>query len=197
MRPLRLFPASVLAFASLLATAQSPSEPEPGVHLSGMVTLVQHPETGDAIASSMHAAPLSTNLHTGSNIAKGLVYANQQHSVETAGPTAATAISTTSPTFYIRLDPEDPNNIPDEVTLVRLKPTQDTRIVITFTANAFGGSRKRHVDAVPVTKAKLNSSVLKVTPASPLPPGEYGIVILPPDQATYADRVYDFSVAAK
>jgi hypothetical protein len=197
--PMKLLRFAVAIFSLLLpytAFAQS-VEIEPGVVLKSLITVVEHPDGGELTSEAMHASKVSANTHTGSNAARNLVYAGQQHTIEVSGITSTLHTSTAKPVFYIRLDPEDPNSPTDEVTLVRLRPTKETRIVLSFTLNSFGGGRKRHMEEVPITKEDVGKTVLRVTPQAPLDPGEYAIVFLPGDKATYADRVYDFTVPAK
>jgi hypothetical protein len=38
---------------------------------------------------------------------------------------------------------------------------------------------------------------VKVTPAKPLDPGEYGLVFLPQDPNAYSETIYDVSIPAK
>jgi hypothetical protein len=176
----------------LCAIAQS--EVEPGVTLTSAVSAVEHTPDGHAKVETIHPTAILSNAHTDSNIARGLVYSGQHNTVELAGVTSNLTLTTATPTFYIHIDPDDPNNQRNMITLVRLKPTKVSRIVFNFSANAFGGSRKRHVDAIAVTKADVTGNWLKITPQAPLPPGEYGIVFLPAQAMLFPDRVYDFSV---
>jgi len=179
----------------LCALAQS--EVEPGVTLTSIVSAVEHTPDGQTKVEAIHPTAILSNAHTGSNIARGLVYSGQHNTVELAGVKSNLILTTATPAFYVHIDPDDPNNQREMMTLVRLKPTKETRIVFNFTANAFGGSRKRHVDAIAVTKVDVPGNWLKITPQAPLPAGEYGIVLLPAQALLFPDRVYDFSIPAK
>jgi hypothetical protein len=192
----------LLCFApALLAVAlpwhgRAQVEVEPGVRLISMVSAVEQTADGPRVTAIKPAAILS-NAHTGSNMARGLVYSGQHNTVETAGVTSNTSFLPSPTAFYIHIDTDDPNDPSSELTLIRLKPEKDTRLVLNLTANTFGGGRKRKLDEIAVTKTLVAGTWLKVTPQAPLPPGEYGFMILPKDVNLFADRVYDFTIAPK
>ncbi len=186
----------LLPFALPAPALSAPQQVEPGVSLTGALTLVEHPSTGSPTATTMHASKVGSNAHTGSNIAKGLVYAGQRHTVEIDGLTSSLVLTTNTPTFYVHIDPEDPNDQRAMFTLVRLQQAKDTRVAISFSANTFGGGQKRHVEEVLVSKTDAGHNILKMTPQSPLQPGEYGLLMLPEDTKVFPDRIYDFTVPA-
>lgn len=189
------FAAALVALAlPLHSIAQT--EVAPGVTLSSPVSAVEQ-IGGQAKVEAIHPSAILSNAHTGSNLARGLVYANQHNTVELAGLTSSLVLTSATPTFYVRVNPDDPNNQAEMLTLVHLKPTKDTRIVFNFTANVFGGSRKRHVDIVPVEKTQIPGDWLRVVPKDPLPPGEYGLIFLPQQAMLFPDMVFDFSIAPK
>ncbi|WP_263379266.1 hypothetical protein [Granulicella paludicola] len=189
-----MLPRILLALSLSPLMLAAPQQVEPGLRLTSALTVIEHPASGDPIVSAMHATKVGSNAHTGSNFARGLVYSGQQNTVEIDGVTSSLILQTTTPTFYVHVDPEDPSDQRAMFTLVRLKPSKDTRVAITFTANTFGGGRKRHIDEVPVAKSDAGNDVLKVTPQSPLTAGEYGLLMLPADSKTFPDRVYAFTV---
>jgi len=195
MKIIRLAGPLLALLLPLYALAQS--EVEPGVTLTSIVSAVEHTPDGHTKVETIHPTAILSNAHTGSNIARGLVYSGQHNTVELAGVKSNLILTTATPAFYIHIDPDDPNNQREMMTLVRLKPAKETRIVFNFTANAFGGSRKRHVDVIAVTKVDVPGNWLKITPQAPLPAGEYGIVLLPTQALLFPDRVYDFSIPAK
>jgi hypothetical protein len=188
-------------FATLSAAAALGQMPEvaPGVTLpSSTVSVVGKDSSGELKAMKLKSAAVATDPHTGSNVAKGLVYANQHNSIQIAGKAAATVLQSSQPTFYVRLPEDNRDNLRGQVTLLRLKPTAETRIAIEFTANAFGGHRKRKVDEIAVDKADVHDGDwVKVTPSKPLEAGEYGLMFLPLDPNAYSETVYDFAIAAQ
>ena len=172
------------------------SEVEPGVRLASQVSAIEPTPDGPQVIA-VHATAIASNTHTGSNVARGLVYSGQHNTIEIPGLTSATVLNGLNPFFYIRIDVEDPNDQRGQVTLLRLKPQKETRLALNMTANSFGGGRKRKMDEVAITKGEVKDGWLKVTLPAPLTPGEYGIMFLPKDTNMFTDRVYDFSVVAK
>jgi hypothetical protein len=143
----------------------------------------------------VHATEIKSNAHAGSNFARGMVYAGPHSSVELDGVTSSLILTNSSPSFFVRLPTEDPDTLRNRITLVRLKPTKDTRVVLDFSQNVFGGSRKRHTDDIAIVKTDVDGgSIAKVTPLKPLDPGEYGIIFLPKDQMLFSSTVYDFTI---
>jgi hypothetical protein len=188
-------------FAGLSTVVLYGQMPEvaPGVSLpTSAVSVVDQDSKGAVTALRLESAIVATDPHTGSNIAKGLVYANQHHSIQISGKSATTVLHTAQPSFYVHMPDEHRDLIRAQVTLIRLKPTADTRIAIEFTANSFGGHLKRKVDEVPVEKTDIHDGDwVKVTPVKPLDPGEYGLVFLPQDPVAYSETIYDVSISAK
>jgi hypothetical protein len=174
-------------------------EVAPGVTLPGSsVAVVDQDSNGTVTALPLHSAVVASDPHTGSNIAKGLVYANQHNTVQLAGKSSATVLQSATPSFYVRMPDDQRDLMRSQLALLRLKPADETRIVVEFTANSFGGHRKRKVDEVAVVKTDVQGGDwVKVTPAQPLPPGEYGLMMLPQDPLAYSETVYDISIAAK
>jgi hypothetical protein len=195
--------AAGIAVCLLLGTAplraQSPQEMAPGVGFPSVGGVILLDTTGVAPRSVVvHATEIKSNAHAGGNFARGMVYAGAHSSIELDGTTSALTITNPSPTFFVRLPTDEPDIQRGRITLLRLKPTKDTRVVLDFSQNVFGGSRKRHIDAVAIVKTDVDGGAwVKVTPENPLPPGEYGITFLPKDQMLFADTVYDFTVAPK
>jgi len=197
-----LLPTSFI-FAVLLTpvfgNAQSSPEVAPGVTLptKGSVVVLDNVD-GKAAAVTIHGSEIKSNSHAGGNFARSMVYAGPHTSVELEGITSSLALTSNMPVFFVRLPSEDPDTQRNRATLLRLRPTKDTRVVLDFSANVFGGSRKRHTDDVEIIKSDVDGGQwLKITPKKPLEPGEYGIAFLPKDQMLFADIVYDFTIPAK
>jgi hypothetical protein len=192
---------TLLTFCFLIGAgslrAQGPEEIAPGVAFSraGGVALL---DTSGAAPKAVvvHATEIKSNAHAGSNFARGMVYSGPHSTVELDGTTASLILTSSSPAFYIRLPAEDPDTQRNRITLLRLRPTKDTRVVLDFSQNVFGGSRKRHTDEIAIVKTDVDDGAwVRMTPLKPLEPGEYGITFLPKDQMLFSDTVYDFSVS--
>jgi hypothetical protein len=192
---LLLFAPALIAIA-LPCYTQAQVEVAPGVRLSSMVSAVEQSADGPKV-TAIHPTAIASNAHTGSNVARGLVYSGQHNTIEIPGLTSNTSLSNAPTSFYIHIDTDDPNDLRAQLTLIQLKPEKETRLVLNLTANTFGGGRKRKMDEIPITKTTVDGSWLKVTPQSPLPPGEYGFMFLPKDVNMFTDRVYDFTVTTK
>jgi len=89
---------------------------------------------------------------------------------------------------------------PNEFTLLRFDVKATSRETVVMQANAFGSSEGTDDKAnVPFTHVKIRPGVYKVTPSSPLKPGEYGFLsamamgAFAPGAAG-ANRVFDFGV---
>ena len=122
--------------------------------------------------------------------------AGTRASVELKGLNSAVHLQSTSSSFLVRITGDDPELLRGRVHLIRLKQTKDRRLVATFSQNAFGGQHSKKFDDVPVTKVDAEPETwLKVTPETPLSPGEYGLAIMPTDPNLFPDVVYDFDVA--
>ena len=181
-------------------SAQSATNAEiaPGIPFpsSGSIVLLDKTNSQPKVVT-LHASEIKSNAHAGSNFARGMVYAGPHSSVELDGVTSSVIVSTTTPVFYIRVATDDPETQRNRVTLVHLRPTKDTRVILDFSANVFGGSRKRHVEEIAIAKSDVDgTSWLRVTPQKPLEPGEYGITYLPKDQMLFSDTVFDFTITA-
>jgi hypothetical protein len=191
----------VCALLVTLSTAVCGQMPEvaPGVSLpASSVSVVDQNSKGEVRALRLESAIVASDPHTGSNIAKGLVYANQHSSIQIAGKSATTVLQSNLPSFYVRMPDEHRDLMRSQVALIRMKQTADTRIAIEFTANTFGGHRKRKIDEIAVEKTDIQGGDwVKVTPSKPLEPGEYGLMFLPQDPNAYSETIYDVCIPAK
>jgi hypothetical protein len=143
----------------------------------------------------IHPTEIVSNSHAGSNFARSQVFAGPHSTVELTGISSAATFHITQAVLYVRLSGDDAELMRNRIKLIRLKQAKDRRIVSDFSMNIFGGQRKRQYDEVPVAKSDIaDTTWLKLTPQSPLEPGEYGIVFMPKDANLFADAVYDFSI---
>jgi hypothetical protein len=197
MKFFRRVTASVAFLYLAAALAQSPTEIAPGISLpaTGAMVAVDRDATGSKTVA-LHATEIKSDGHAGSNFARGLVYSGPHATIELDGLSAAVVVHTATPVFYVRLASDDPDMQRNRLTLIRLKPAKTTRIAADFSANVFGGSRKRQDDEIAVEKTDVeNGAWLKVTPTAPLKPGEYGLAYIPKDKLLFADTIYDFSIS--
>jgi hypothetical protein len=85
-----------------------------------------------------------------------------------------------------------------QVNLIRLKTAKGTARGVDLCAECVWRSSLEAHDDVDVTKADAEPEVwVKVTPTTPLMPGEYAIVYMPADVGLTPGLVYDFAVGAK
>ena len=152
-------------------------------------------QAGSGTIVPLHATEIKSNSHAGGNFARSLVYAGPHSGVELSGAHAAVTLPGTT-VFYVRLASDNPDLQREQATLVRLQEKPDSRQVVEFSRNIFGGSLKRKVDEVAIEKLDVEGQpVLRITPVKPLEPGEYGVSFMPKDPSLFSEIVYDFSVA--
>lgn len=145
--------------------------------------------------TQLHATEIVHNLHAGSNLARGLVYAGPRATVELDGVTSAIHLFGGDVSFLAKLSDDETDLMRNRLALVKLQSTEKRRVVSTYSQNVFGGQRKRIYDIVPVKKLDVaGGEWVRLVPEQPLPPGEYGIVIMPKDATLFPDAVYDFEV---
>ena len=63
-----------------------------------------------------------------------------------------------------------------------------------MSTNGFNRDAKRKLNEISITRDKLDSGWLKLSPIAPLDPGEDAIVSLPNSAAFFNEYVYDFGV---
>jgi hypothetical protein len=156
----------LLAFGPTIRV-HAQTEVEPGIRVSSVVSVIEPASDGPKV-TSLHPAAIASNAHTGSNFARGLAYAGQHSTIELAGVTSTTIVHTATPSFYVHIDTEDPNDQHAGYVLLLLKPQKDTRLVLNMTANTFGGGRQRKVDEVPVAKTDVKPGWMKINPQAAL-----------------------------
>ncbi len=182
-------------------SAAAPNTPEaaPGLPLPGAggVAALDTDAGGAPVVVTLHPNEIGLDNHAGSNVARAEFYGNQHRSIDLDGATSPQSLRTSPQALFVCLPQDNPEMRRAEATIIRMKVVKDRRVAITFSNNVFGGSRKRIVDVIPADKTDVpNSCWLKMTPASPLPPGEYGFVFLMKDPSFFPELIYDFSVAA-
>ena len=145
----------------------------------------------------LRASEVRFNRHTGNNIARNSFYMNSKTTLDVAGKSAETSLAVGKATFLVPADPESPALALSRLTLVRMQPDVDRRILAALKTNAFGGSPGRKVDAITVAKETLpGGNWVQITPAAELTPGEYAIAYFPEDPRLFPDSVFDFRIDA-
>lgn len=199
----RVFLLSTLLCATLLPAQSEKNVVEiaPGVTLPATGTIYGLDSGLGSAAKGpsllqLHPTEILANTHAGSNFARSMVYAGPHSSIEIGGVSSAATFHTSQAVFYVRLGGDEPELLRNRVKILRLWSVKDRRVVSEFSMNIFGGHRKQQYDEIPASKSDVEgTNWLKLTPQSPLEPGEYGIVFMPKDPNFFADSVYDFNVA--
>lgn len=187
-------PAFAQTRENLTATNSTSSTSAPAVELPATGSVFALQSKAGAVVT-LHASEIKSNSHAAGNFARSMVYAGPHASVELAGPHAAVSLPVTT-VFYIRLSSENSDLQRERAMLVRLQEKPDSRQVLEFTRNIFGGGLKRRLDEVAIEKLDVEGQpVLRITPVKPLEPGEYAVAFMPKDPALFADVVYDFTVS--
>jgi hypothetical protein len=151
--------------------------------------------------------PTLVDRHYGSNFAKANLapfIAKMKHTVEIHGTKSIVRLHEPQPAIYVRSAPAYNEDAAVDITaepttgdwaLLKLKVLEESRLVMTFNTTQITGKVSRSVAAVEVIKERLaNTNWQKITPKEPLPPGEYGLILLPQGQALFSARVYEFAI---
>ena len=148
------------------------------------------------------------NKQTGKNILRAALnpFAGARQSIELKGARASVQAHETQPVMYVNVDSdiadsgtparvsaqEAPPPPAQRYRIVRLVKKKDTRVVGNLKI-ALTGSMKQQETFVEVAATAMPGGWLKVTPAAPLPPGEYAMVeMLSPKEINL--YVWDFGV---
>ncbi|MCL2658987.1 MAG: hypothetical protein FWD64_00520 [Acidobacteriaceae bacterium] len=188
----------VLCSASVLQGQDDPLVIAPGITL---------PQTGIVFALDVvdekpvllfiPPSLITHNSHDGSNLLRRLFFMSPRTSIDLMGVHARVAESSANPAFYVRLYGKNLESLRSIVRLVRLQPQRDRRVVSILYGGALSPKRRRVYEDVSVTRVRLSDpSWVKLTPQTPLTPGEYSIAFMLPDPAQTAHEVYDFRIAS-
>jgi hypothetical protein len=135
------------------------------------------------------------NRHTGNNIARNSFYMNSKTTLDLAGKAGEVSLASGKISFLVPADPETPELSLSRLTLVRLQPDADRRILAALKTNAWGGAPGRKIDSIAVAKETLHGGDwVRVTPVADLAPGEYAIAYFPQDPRMFPDSAFDFHV---
>jgi hypothetical protein len=154
--------------------------------------------------------PVEVDTHAASNFLKTqmapFIY-KPKESIEIAGASANVQLHDPGASIYIRgyaiAASDDDADAPEtsthmDLTLVKVEPKKDRRIVSTFAFRQITGKAARSNQTVAATIQQLgNTDWQRITPNEPLLPGEYAIVCMPRGQNLFAGRVFDFAIDPK
>jgi len=144
------------------------------------------------------------NRHTAHNVLRGVInpVAGAKHTIELPGPSSKIQIHAALPAIYINLDAtaeEDEPSKPaaaelpwDRFRIVRAQVKGDKRIVGAIKTAVYG-KVSQDQDAIPANAEQLGEGWIKLTPKSPLDPGEYAVAEMLGKQGMNS-YVWDFGV---
>ena len=140
------------------------------------------------------------NKNTGSNILRGIVnpVAGPKQTVELKGLHARIQSHTSRPAIYFSIDPNDPTTgyssatARDHIRIVSCNAKKGNRIVIAYDIAIYGKVKQR-AQYVEAGIEPISAYWVKVTPSSPLKPGEYALVEFD-DKGSMNQFVWDFGV---
>ncbi|HET6219516.1 MAG TPA: hypothetical protein VFE27_21005 [Acidobacteriaceae bacterium] len=192
---------------------QSPSDMvqvAPGIMLPSKGSVWATDSSRTVSPVQLYRSPVTVNRHLGKNLAGqlgGSFLYRPSMTIELHAAHAETRLTMQNPVFYVRqaetfegegdLRPGTANDtLTSELVIVRLNSSKDKRVEESKSTNGFGTGAKRKLNEVSITREKLDSGWLKLSPVSPLEPGEYAIVSLPNSAAFFSEYLYDFGVDA-
>lgn len=195
-------PLGLCALMSLAAFAQgSAPEAAPGLPLpNGNRPYALDTFKGEKQLVPVHSSAVQANNHKGANVAGGLLagpFYKAKFTTELSGPSAHTAIHSTSPTFYVRVQRADSGEDAGVVAgwaIVHAAVDKDHRLLSTVKFTQFTGSAKRNDSQVDVTIAELGDGWLSITPKAPMPNGEYALLPVTRQENTFSTIVFDFRI---
>jgi hypothetical protein len=195
-----LAPALLFSVSASSQSAPAGMEVAPGLHLTSdaIVWVLERPDT----APALH--PLARNNATVVDPAKAApsATAKTRDAATLHGPRAAVRIHAGPAAFYVQYskaeDEENhkpPPSAPIVFSIIRLRPAANRRIVAWYENPSPHQTPAFHEAVIDATASPSNDFTwLKITPAKPLPPGEYAIVQRVPAYNTLSTWIFDFGV---
>ena len=144
------------------------------------------------------------NRHTGHNVLRSVIpVVGAKQTIEIAGPSSKIQLHASLPAIYINLDASEEASDPskpgpelpwDRFRIVRAQVKGDKRIVGAI-KTAISGKSSQEQEGIPATAEQMNGGWIKLTPKTPLEPGEYAVAEMlgKPGMNSY---VWDFGVHA-
>jgi hypothetical protein len=184
------------AEAERLAEEARTPEVAPGLHLpddGGMLLLDTYQTQQQLVALQQNTGEINRNMKT--NILRSAInpIASSKQTIELNGPHASVQAHASLPSIYVSLDqdqglnvgsqsgpqqpqqPVQPQQPWDRFQVVRVQSKKGKRIIGDIKINPLGKTTQEQT-LIPTTSRRLTGGWVKVTPVSPLEPGEYAIV---------------------
>ena len=201
----RLILTSFLLSTSLLASAQDTRPvPAPGLRVPvGSIPYAFDHFQGKPQLVPIHHTTVEVNNHKGANVAgslAGSVFYKPKMTIEVAGAHARTVLHDSSPTIFLHrledpdAEPDSPNADTTAFAIVHAITDKDRRVFAQIRFTQLTGNAKRNDGLVDSTVEKLPDGWIKLTPSTPLEPGEYALTLVPKAQNTFSTVVLDFRV---
>jgi len=154
----------------------------------------------EPVLNSLAQNGADLNKNTGSNILRGIVnpVAGPKQTVELKGLHARIQSHTLQPAIFFSVDPNDPSTgynsaaAKDHLRIVSCDVKKGNRVVVAYDIAIYGKVKQR-AQYVEARIEPLSDYWVKVTPSSPLKPGEYALVELD-DKGSMNQFVWDFGV---
>ena len=120
------------------------------------------------------------NKQTGKNILRATInpLASSKQSIELKGPRARVQSHTGTPEIYIDIDSDTQTQkleLSDHFKIAKLTPKKDNRLLGNLKISMIGNVSQQG-NFIQVKAEKLPGDWIKITPVTPLPPGEYAVV---------------------
>lgn len=151
----------------------------------------------------------ANNQHRGKNFLRAQVFANARMTVDLPMPAAKTRIANHSPVIFIRMTTEEQEEaetsragnasvLQRRFVLLRAHPAGQSRQLLALSVVQFTEEMTAKEDIVDSTTEQIAGGLWRrITPAQPLPDGEYAVALLPmsvKDVADITSEAYDFGV---
>jgi hypothetical protein len=147
------------------------------------------------------------NLHTGHNVLRAAInpLAGAKETIDIAGPRSKIQIHASLPAIYINLDAREEAGTTDSAKagaelpwdrfrIVRAEVKNDKRVVGAL-KSSITGKTSQEQETIPATAEQMSEGWIKLTPKTPLEPGEYAVAELLGKQGMNS-YVWDFGVHA-
>ena len=144
------------------------------------------------------------NRHTGHNVLRSVIpVVGAKQTIEIAGPRSKIQVHASLPGIYINLDASEEASDPskqgpelpwDRFRIVRAQVKGDKRIVGAI-KTAISGKTSQQQEGIPATAEQMNGGWIKLTPKTPLEPGEYAVAEMLGKQGMNS-YVWDFGIHA-
>ncbi len=189
-----------LLLLSVVSYAQGAPEAAPGLRIpSGARPWALDEYQGKKQLVPIHSTAVQPNNHKGSNVAGGLLagpFYKAKFTTEIDGKSAATAVHTGQPVFYVRTGSEADagTSMVAGWAVVHAVAENSRRLLSTVQFTQLTGNAKRSSAQVEVMMESLPGGWIRITPKEALAPGEYALQPVMRQANAFSTVVYDFRV---